>query len=52
MDHRIAMSFLIAGTGAMKSVTIDDAAHIGTSFPGFTGLMNRLGANIFASDAG
>jgi 3-phosphoshikimate 1-carboxyvinyltransferase len=51
MDHRIAMSFLVAGTGAMKSVTIDDAAHIGTSFPGFTGLMNRLGAKIAEANA-
>jgi len=35
----------------MKSVTIDDAAHIGTSFPGFTGLMNRLGAKIAEANA-
>ena len=51
MDHRIAMSFLVAGTGAAEAVTIDDAAHIGTSFPGFTELMNGLGANIANSSS-
>jgi 3-phosphoshikimate 1-carboxyvinyltransferase len=50
MDHRIAMSFLIAGTGAEEPVMIDDAAHIGTSFPGFTELMNGLGAKIAEAD--
>lgn len=50
MDHRIAMSFLVAGTGADAPVTIDDAAHIGTSFPGFTELMNGLGAKIAEAD--
>ena len=48
MDHRIAMSFLVAGTAAANPVAIDDAAHIGTSFPGFTELMNGLGAKIAA----
>jgi 3-phosphoshikimate 1-carboxyvinyltransferase len=46
MDHRIAMSFIVAGTAAAAPVSIDDAAHIGTSFPGFTELMNGLGADI------
>jgi 3-phosphoshikimate 1-carboxyvinyltransferase len=45
-DHRIAMSFLVLGAGAKAPVTIDDDTHIGTSFPGFTGLMNGLGARI------
>lgn len=44
MDHRIAMSFLVMGMAAQKSVTVDDTAHIGTSFPGFNELMTRLGA--------
>lgn len=48
MDHRIAMSFLIMGLAAQAPVTIDDATHIGTSFPGFVDLMTALGAEISA----
>ena len=46
MDHRIAMSFLILGMNSKEPIKIDDARHIGTSFPNFTDLMNKLGANI------
>jgi 3-phosphoshikimate 1-carboxyvinyltransferase len=46
MDHRIAMSFLVYGTAAQGPVTVDDAAHIATSFPTFETLMNGLGARI------
>lgn len=46
LDHRIAMAFLVLGTGSLESVTIDDASPIETSFPGFTDLMTGLGANI------
>ncbi|HEX6102502.1 MAG TPA: 3-phosphoshikimate 1-carboxyvinyltransferase, partial [Alphaproteobacteria bacterium] len=46
LDHRIAMAFLVLGIGAAEPVTIDDAAPIETSFPGFAELMNRLGADI------
>lgn len=46
LDHRIAMAFLVSGLNAAKPVEIDDASPINTSFPGFTGLMNRLGALI------
>jgi 3-phosphoshikimate 1-carboxyvinyltransferase len=42
MDHRIAMSALVLGLAARSPVTADDAAFIETSFPGFSGLMNRL----------
>lgn len=45
MDHRIAMSFLVAGLAARQPVTVDDTAMIATSFPEFEGLMRRLGAN-------
>lgn len=45
-DHRIAMSFLVLGGGARESVTVAGAEAIDTSFPGFTLLMNRLGARI------
>jgi 3-phosphoshikimate 1-carboxyvinyltransferase len=46
MDHRIAMSFLVYGVAAADMVTIDDAHMIDTSFPGFAGLMNGLGADL------
>ena len=44
LDHRIAMSFLVLGVAAEAPVSIDDGAMIETSFPGFAGLMNGLGA--------
>jgi 3-phosphoshikimate 1-carboxyvinyltransferase len=46
MDHRIAMSFLVMGLAAERGVAIDDAAMIGTSFPGFVELLNALGADL------
>jgi 3-phosphoshikimate 1-carboxyvinyltransferase len=46
LDHRIAMSFLVAGMAAQKEISIDDAAPIVTSFPIFEGLMNGLGGAI------
>jgi len=44
MDHRIAMSFLIAGLATRAPVTVDDTAMIATSFPEFETLMRELGA--------
>ncbi|HSF97012.1 MAG TPA: 3-phosphoshikimate 1-carboxyvinyltransferase, partial [Thermohalobaculum sp.] len=46
LDHRIAMSFLVMGLAARAPVTVDDAAPIATSFPGFTPMMRGLGAEI------
>ena len=46
LDHRIAMAFLVAGMASSAPVGIDDAAAIGTSFPGFVELMNGIGGNI------
>ena len=46
LDHRIAMSFLVAGMAAKKPVAVDDASPIVTSFPIFETLMNGLGADI------
>jgi 3-phosphoshikimate 1-carboxyvinyltransferase len=46
LDHRIAMSFLIAGMASKAAVSVDDASPIVTSFPIFEGLMNGLGANL------
>ena len=46
LDHRIAMSFLVAGMAAQKPVSVDDASPIVTSFPVFEGLMRGLGADL------
>ena len=46
LDHRIAMSFLVAGMAAKRPVSVDDASPIVTSFPIFESLMNGLGADI------
>jgi len=45
MDHRIAMSALVMGLGSEQGVSVDDAAFIATSFPGFADLMRTLGAD-------
>jgi len=44
LDHRIAMSFAVAGLVAREAVTIDDMAPVATSFPAFAALMAGLGA--------
>ena len=44
LDHRIAMSFAVLGLRAKAAVTVDDAAPIATSFPGFVTLFEALGA--------
>ncbi len=46
MDHRIAMSALVLGLATEKPVTVDDAAFIATSFPGFADLMRSLGGDL------
>ena len=46
LDHRIAMSFLVAGMAAKVEIGVDDGSPIVTSFPIFEGLMNGLGAAI------
>ncbi len=35
LDHRIAMSFAVAGLVSERGVTIDDMSPVATSFPGF-----------------
>lgn len=45
-DHRIAMSFLVAGIASDNPVEIDDASMIATSFPDFFDLMETLGAQV------
>lgn len=44
LDHRIAMSFAVAGLTSREAVTIDDMAPVATSFPGFTELFRSIGA--------
>ncbi|MBP6736520.1 MAG: 3-phosphoshikimate 1-carboxyvinyltransferase [Rhodobacteraceae bacterium] len=46
LDHRIAMSFLVAGMAAKAEIAVDDASPILTSFPIFEGLMTTLGASL------
>jgi 3-phosphoshikimate 1-carboxyvinyltransferase len=42
-DHRIAMSFCVAGLVAEGEVVIRDCANVATSFPGFLELANGCG---------
>ncbi|HUD92777.1 3-phosphoshikimate 1-carboxyvinyltransferase [Sphingobium sp.] len=44
LDHRIAMSFAIAGLVSKDGVTIDDMRPVATSFPTFLPLLQSLGA--------
>jgi 3-phosphoshikimate 1-carboxyvinyltransferase len=45
-DHRIAMSFAVAGASADGPVIINDVAAVDTSFPGFAALMASLGQSV------
>ncbi len=42
-DHRVAMSFAVAGLMASDEIRILDCANVATSFPGFVELANRVG---------
>ena len=42
-DHRIAMSFLIAGLKCSKPITVKDCKNIFTSFPNFIELISSVG---------
>jgi 3-phosphoshikimate 1-carboxyvinyltransferase len=42
-DHRVAMSFAVAGLVANDAVRIADCANVATSFPGFVGLAGSTG---------
>ena len=46
LDHRIAMSFLLAGLAARDAIWVDDSTAIATSFPDFVTLMQDLGADL------
>ncbi len=43
LDHRIAMSFAVAGLVSKNGVTIDDMRPVATSFPTFVPLLEQLG---------
>lgn len=45
-DHRIAMSFAVAGLRASGSITIEDCATVNTSFPGFAELARSVGLKL------
>ncbi|WP_036140607.1 3-phosphoshikimate 1-carboxyvinyltransferase [Luteibacter sp. 9135] len=45
-DHRIAMSFAVAGLVASAPIVIGDCANVATSFPGFMALANGLGFDL------
>ncbi len=45
-DHRIAMSFAVAGLIAQAPVRIADCANVATSFPGFDALANGCGFDL------
>ena len=45
-DHRIAMSFAIAGISAKNQITILNAESVSTSFPNFYSLAKLIGINI------
>ena len=49
-DHRIAMSFLVAGVRSKNGIIVRDCKNIETSFPNFTMLMNNLGMSIDEKD--
>lgn len=42
LDHRIAMSFAVAGQHCYRAVTVDDVSPIATSFPTFENILHNL----------
>lgn len=42
LDHRIAMSFAVAGQNVREAVTVDDVSPIATSFPTFEAMLCSL----------
>ena len=45
-DHRIAMSFAIAGLQAGGTIIVNDCANVATSFPNFVSLANEAGLEL------
>ncbi len=42
LDHRIAMSFAVAGQNVRTALTVDDVSPIATSFPTFEAMLENL----------
>lgn len=49
-DHRIAMSFSIAGLRAQAPITVLDCENVNTSFPEFKDLVKTLGLNLVCEE--
>ncbi len=49
-DHRIAMSFSIAGLRAQAPITVLDCANVNTSFPEFKDLVKALGLALVCTE--
>lgn len=45
-DHRIAMSFAVAGIRAIKPITILDCQNVVTSFPNFLSICKEIGMKV------
>jgi 3-phosphoshikimate 1-carboxyvinyltransferase len=49
-DHRLGMSFALAGLAANAPITVEGAEIISESFPDFAGTLRRLGADVLSED--
>ena len=45
-DHRLAMALSVAGLIAQGETTVKNAGVIGDSYPGFTAMLKRIGAEV------
>lgn len=50
-DHRIAMSFSVAGLRAGAPIRVHDCANVATSFPNFLALAERAGMRVAVEEA-
>lgn len=50
LDHRVAMSFAVAGLMSKGAVQVNDCGHVATSFPGFFELANGCGFALCGAD--
>jgi 3-phosphoshikimate 1-carboxyvinyltransferase len=50
-DHRIAMSFAMAGLVSERAISITDTGPVATSFPGFVDVARGVGLNIGVSSS-
>ncbi|CAA6808488.1 MAG: 5-Enolpyruvylshikimate-3-phosphate synthase (EC [uncultured Thiotrichaceae bacterium] len=49
-DHRISMSFVMAGLRATGPITINDCANVNTSFPNFVKIANTAGIHVTSNE--